>query len=190
MPNTPNVKYFKRHRMELALRHPLPPPVLPAGFSWVAWSDALLAMHAEVKYQSFHNQTDALVFPSLGTRTGCHDLMAAIRYRPDFCPEATWLLAAPNGYAGTVQGLFDESRHGGIQNLGVLPEYRGLGLGRALLFRALEGFYSVGVRRAFLEVTATNAPAVHTYRAAGFRSVKTLYRAVELPNPDTVGVGI
>ncbi|HEY1190938.1 MAG TPA: GNAT family N-acetyltransferase [Gemmata sp.] len=190
MPNAPNVKYFKRHRMELALRPPPPRWELPSGFSWVAWDDALLPMHAEVKYTSFHNETDALVFPSLRTRRGCHDLMAAIRFRPDFCPQATWLLSGPNGYAGTVQGLFDENRHGGIQNIGVVPECRGLGLGRALLLRALEGFHSVGVRRAFLEVTATNAPAVHTYRAAGFRSVKTLYRAVELPHPDAVGAGL
>jgi ribosomal protein S18 acetylase RimI-like enzyme len=89
-----------------------------------------------------------------------------------------------------VQGLFDDRRQGGIQNLGVVPEYRGRGLGRALLLRALDGFMSVGVRRAFLEVTATNGPAVHTYRAVGFRAVKTLYRAVELPHPDPAGVGL
>ena len=186
----PNVKYFKRHRMELALRHPLPRWELPDGFTWRAWDDSLLNMHAEVKFASFHNETDSLVFPCLGSRDGCRDLMAAIRFRPDFCPEATWLLAGPDGFAGTVQGLFDENRHGGIQNVGVVPEYRGLWLGRALLLRALEGFHSVGVRRAFLEVTATNGPAVHTYRAVGFRSVKTIYRAVELPHPDAVSVGL
>lgn len=186
----PTIKYFKRHRMELALRPPLPRCELPAGFAWRAWDDSLLDLHAEVKFASFHNETDALVFPSLGTRRGCHDLMAAIRYRPDFCPQATWLLAGPGGYAGTVQGLFDEHRAGGIQNVGVVPGCRGLGLGRALLLRALEGFYSVGVRRTFLEVTATNAAAVHVYRSVGFRAVKTLYRAVELPHPDAAAVGL
>ncbi|MBP3960826.1 GNAT family N-acetyltransferase [Gemmata sp. G18] len=185
-----NVKYFKRHRMELALGHPLPRVDLPSGFSWLGWDDSLLDRHAEVKFACFRNETDSLVFPSLGSRTGCRDLMAAIRYRPDFCPQATWLLSGPDGLAGTVQGLFDENRFGGIQNLGVVPEYRGLRLGRALLLQALSGFLSVGVRRAFLEVTATNGPAVHTYRAIGFRSCKTLYRAVELPHPDTVSVGL
>ncbi len=186
----PNIKYFKRHRMELALRPPLPAPELPTGFALVAWDDALLKMHAEVKFASFQNETDALVFPSLGSRGGCHDLMATIRFRPDFCPEATWLVSGPDGYAGTIQGLYGENRQGGIQNLGVVPEYRGLGLGRAALLRALDGFMAVGVRRAYLEVTATNAPAVRMYRQVGFRAFKTLYRAVELPHPDAVGVGL
>jgi ribosomal protein S18 acetylase RimI-like enzyme len=186
----PKVKYFKRHRMELPLRSPHPVAELPAGFRWLAWDDSLLALHAEVKYLSFNQHEDALVFPSLGSRSGCHDLMAAIRYRPNFCPEATWLIAGPDSAVGTIQGLIDESGFGGIQNLGVVPEYRGLGLGRALLLMALAGFASIGVRRAFLEVTATNEPAVRMYRAVGFRAHKTLYRAVELPHTDAVGVGL
>jgi ribosomal protein S18 acetylase RimI-like enzyme len=176
--------------MELALRPPPAPAELPAGFRWLAWEYSLLALHAEVKYLSFHQHEDALVFASLGTRAGCHDLMNAICYRPDFCPQATWLIVGPDGGAGTVQGLIDTNGYGGIQNLGIVPECRGLGLGRALLQQALAGFASVGVPRAFLEVTANNAPAVRLYRSAGFRAYKTLYRAVELPQPDTVGVGL
>ncbi len=184
------VKYFKRHRMELPLRAPLAPAALPVGYRWLAWDDRLIALHAEVKFLSFHQHGDALVFPSLGTRTGCHDLMAAIRYRPNFCPQATWLIEGPEGCVGTIQGLLDDNGYGGIQNLGVVPECRGLGLGRALLMQALAGFASVGVPRAFLEVTATNDPAVRLYRAAGFRAYKTLYRAVQVPQADTVGVGL
>ncbi|MCI0701358.1 MAG: GNAT family N-acetyltransferase [Planctomycetia bacterium] len=183
-------KYFKRHRMELTLRHPLPAAELPEGFRWLAWDDSLLAMHAEVKFLSFHQETDALIFPSLSSRAGCHDLMHAIRYRVNFCPRATWLIAGPDGCVGTIQGLLDENGFGGIQNLGVVPECRGLGLGRALLLQALAGFISVSVPRAFLEVTATNEPAVRMYRAIGFRSHKTIYRAVKLPHPEAVAVGL
>ena len=184
------VKYFKRHRMELDLRHPPRPVELPAGFRWLAWDESLFALHAEVKYLSFHQHEDSLVFPSLGTRSGCHDLMTAIRCRPGFCPRATWLISGPDGGVGTVQGLIDANGFGGIQNVGVVPECRGFGLGRALLTQALAGFASVGVPRAFLEVTATNAPAVRLYRSFGFRAYKTLYRAVELPHPDAVAVGL
>jgi GNAT superfamily N-acetyltransferase len=186
----PAVKYFKRHRMELPLRAPCPPATLPTGYSWLAWADGLIGLHAEVKFRSFQSHDDALIFPGLGTRAGCHDLMAAIRYRPNFCPQATWLISGPDGCVGTIQGLLDENGFGGIQNVGVVPECRGLGLGRALLLQALYGFSSVGVPRAYLEVTATNDAAVKLYRAAGFRAYKTLYRGVKLPEPDAIGAGV
>jgi hypothetical protein len=186
----PNVKYFKRHRMELPLQYAIPATELPPGFSWLSWEDSLLNLHAEVKFASFQNEPDSLIFPCLSTRNGCRDLMEAIRYRPGFCPQATWLIMGPDCAVGTIQGLLDENRFGGIQNLGVLPEYRGLGLGRALLLRALAGFASMHVRRAFLEVTATNSPAVRMYRKIGFRAHKTLYRAVEIPEAEIAGVGL
>jgi ribosomal protein S18 acetylase RimI-like enzyme len=192
----PKFKYFKRHRMELDLRHPVPPAELPPGFSWHPWDAGVLDVHARVKFCCFAGETDAAVFPCLGTIEGCRDLMSAIVSRPGFCPGATWLVVGGDGPVGTVQGLIDASRHGGIQNLGVVPDCRGLGIGRALLLKALAGFKAVGVRRSFLEVTAANVAAVRMYRQLGFRSYKTLYREVEVrpaqpaPAPDPVGVGI
>ena len=63
-------------------------------------------------------------------------------------------------------------------NLGVAPEYRGLGLGKALLSQSLHGFKRNGVKQVSLEVTASNLPAVRIYRGAGFVERKTLYRAM------------
>ncbi len=73
----------------------------------------------------------------------------------------------------------DHGPIGAIQNVGVIPSYRGLGLGRALVRRALEGFCQAGLHRAYLEVTAENASAVQLYRDVGFRRAKTLYKAVD-----------
>ncbi len=186
----PKLTYFKRFRMELDLRSPPPPARLPDGFYWLPWDEALLDVHAEVKYLSFHRELDATVVPSLGFAQGCRDLMLAIRLRLGFCPQATWLVAGRDGCVGTVQGVRDDDGLGAIQNLGVLPEYRGQGVGRALLLQALAGFRSAGVVRAFLEVTADNAGAVRMYRTLGFRCTRTVYRAIELPDPDPVGMGL
>ncbi|MBX9584791.1 MAG: GNAT family N-acetyltransferase [Gemmataceae bacterium] len=191
--------YFKRYRMEVDLRRPpsgvFGPAVLPAGFVWVAWHDSLLDAHAEVKALSFADETDSVVFPSLGSLDGCRELMVAIRGRPGFCPPATWLVAAPaadgswpaGGCVATIQGLVDEAGFGAVQNVGVLPDYRGRGIGRALLLKALRGFAAVGARRAFLEVTAQNAPAVRMYRDLGFRCYRTIYKAVPVREPAVVG---
>jgi ribosomal protein S18 acetylase RimI-like enzyme len=74
----------------------------------------------------------------------------------------------------------DSQRYGGVQNLGVVSGYRGLGIGKALLLKSLAGFVEAGARRAFLEVTARNDGAVRMYRRLGFRSSKTIYREVEV----------
>jgi GNAT superfamily N-acetyltransferase len=173
------ITYYKRLRMELDLEGPPQVVPLPVRFLWVPWDEALLADHAEVKFQSFRHEIDAYVFPCLGDRYGCQRLMREIRRKPGFLPGSTWLIACPEGYVGTVQGVMDHGPIGAIQNLGVIPSYRGFGLGRALVSRALAGFREVGLRRAYLEVTAENNAAVQLYRNLGFRRAKTLYKAVD-----------
>src|SRR4029079_16885471 len=79
MPVMKHLTYFKRFRMELELRHARPAPVLPQGFYWQPWEDALLNLHAEVKFLSFQNERDTVLFPALASAGGCRDLMAAIR---------------------------------------------------------------------------------------------------------------
>ncbi len=173
------ITYYKRFRMEIDLDGSMAPPVLPPEFSWVAWEESLIDDHAEVKYISFRCEIDACVFPCLGDRYGCQRLMREIRRKPGFLPGATWMIAGPEGYVGTVQGITDRGPIGAIQNVGVIPRYRGLGLGRALVRRALQGFSLAGLCRAYLEVTAENSGAVRLYRTIGFRRAKTLYKAVD-----------
>jgi ribosomal protein S18 acetylase RimI-like enzyme len=181
------VTYFKRYRMQIRLRPELfQPPILPAGYRLVPWNRDLLYLHADTKYRSFCSEIDAHVFPCLGDQAGCHRLMEEIAEKHGFLPGATWLAVRstdadePVISCGTVQGIADDRLHGGIQNLGVTPEHRGLGLGRALLLRALEGFWRAGLQWGSLEVTAQNAMAVSLYRKLGFRRVKTVYKAVEV----------
>jgi ribosomal protein S18 acetylase RimI-like enzyme len=172
------ITYYKRFRMEIDLDGPLQTLALPPQFSWVSWDESLLEQHAEVKFLAFHEEIDSHVFPCLGDRHGCQRLMREIRRKPGFLPAATWLITGPLGYVGTIQGILDRGPIGAIQNVGVAPDYRGLGLGHALVRRALEGFRLSGLRRAYLEVTAENSSAVRLYRSVGFRRAKTLYKAV------------
>jgi ribosomal protein S18 acetylase RimI-like enzyme len=173
------ISYFKRFRMEIDLNTLPPVPPLPPGYSVRPWDEALLEVHAECKFQCFVEEIDAIVFPSLSTRSGCSYLMQEITRKPGFRPEATWLLAWGDGYCGTVQGVRDRSGLGAIQNLGVMHAHRGRGLGAALLLQALHGFVRAGLGRAFLEATAQNDAAIRLYRRLGFRCRKTIYKAVE-----------
>lgn len=179
--------YFKRFRMEADLRFAKPPrPALPARYRLVAWDDALLPVHAETKYQSFRSEIDANVFPCLGEHDGCLRLMHEISQKDGFLPGATWLMAydwrvgQPPEYCGTIQGIRDRHGFGAVQNLGIIPEHRGRGLGGALLLAAMHGFQGAGLGRAFLEVTAQNVGAIRLYQRLGFSKVRTIYKAVEV----------
>jgi GNAT superfamily N-acetyltransferase len=183
------VTYFKRYKMEIELVHARPVPPLPPGYEFVPWHDSLCEMHAQVKFHCFHDEIDAIVFPSLSQRDGCYYLMQEIRQRAGFIPQATWLIASEQGYCGTVQGIRDRAGFGAIQNLGVSPYHRGHGLGAALLLKALEGFRRAGLGKALLEVTAENEGAVRLYRRLGFRCRKTLYKAVDVRDSALVAAG-
>jgi len=186
------ITYYKRFRMEIDLgRVALPAPELPACFAFVPWQPSLLERHAAAKFESFREEVDSDVFPCLGELSGCRDLMSEIVQRSTFVPQTTWLISrAANGDeggggdCGTIQGVIQLGGWGAIQNVGVAPEDRGLGLGRALVLRCLHGFLDAKVPNVYLEVTARNTPAVALYRSVGFRLARTTYKAVERPTAE------
>jgi GNAT superfamily N-acetyltransferase len=172
------LSYFKRFKMEVDLTTALTVPSLPDGYSLVPWHAELLQAHADVLYASFQESIDAVVFPSLGDRSGCYFLMTEISRKSGFLPGATWLLCGPDGCCGTVQGVREPGGYGAIQNLGIAAGYRNRGLGSVLLLHALDGFRRSGLKRAILEVTANNEGAIRLYRRLGFLRRKIVYKAV------------
>ena len=179
--------YFKRFRMERDLTLPLDLGCsLPAGYALVPWSAELLSEHATTKYFSFRTEIDANVFPCLGTREGCLNLMEEISRKECFIPEATWLVycesssRARKGFCGTIQGIRDQKQSGAIQNLGITPAHRDRNIGTCLMQQSLQGFQQLGIGRAVLEVTARNRGAIRLYERLGFRTVRTVYKSVEM----------
>ena len=176
--------YFKRFRMEIDLAAAAPQRALPPGYRFVPWNEAVVDVHARTKFRAFRDEIDAVVFPCLGDIDGCRRLMREIRNKPGFLPAATWLIARGSSpeslqWCGTIQGVGARGSIGMIQNVGVVPGHRGLGLGRSLVERALAGFRMQGLRRVGLEVTVDNARAVRLYQRMGFRRTRTVYKVVE-----------
>jgi len=159
---------------------------LPAGYRFRAWDDSLLKAHARTKYRCFRYEVDACVFPSLGHVDGCFRLMRQITRQEGFLDGATWLLEYDDPvkhrslFCGTIQGVQTRKGVGSIQNIGIVPEHRGGGLGTILLRKSLEGFREAGLNRVSLEVTAKNVGAKRLYRRLGFRSVRTVYKTAEV----------
>ena len=178
--------YIKRFRMEIDLgSRDLGEPELPSEYMLLPWDPILLRSHAEAKYESFRFEMDAHVFPCLGDRAGCHNLMSDISRKESFVPAATWLIAyRPSAsevdYCGTIQGLRDQSGVGSIQNIGVTPPHRGKNIGSALILRSLAGFRQSGIHRVYLEVTAQNDGAIRLYKRLGFVKTRVVYKAIEV----------
>jgi hypothetical protein len=169
--------YYKRFRMEIPLAG-LAAPAWPAGYRALPWNEQLFDYHAETLHYSFKDEIDSGVFPAFLTKEGCLGLIRDIVRRPAFIPEATWLVLGPDGPCGTVQALRERGVLGAIQNVGILPDSRGLGLGKALVLQSLAGMYASGLGRAKLEVTADNSLAIRMYQRIGFQRAKVVYKAV------------
>jgi len=174
---------YKRLRMQLKLAGSLPVRrVLPPGYRWLPWRSLLMERHAQVKWRAFREDLDGQVFSCLSRSDGCLSLIREIASQRTFCPQASWMVAYqpepdwPPSDVGTIQGILRSGGIGAIQNIGVVPEHRGLGLGRALLVQALRGFAENGMAAAALEVTAENEVAVRLYQDLGFRTTEVLYR--------------
>lgn len=180
--------YFQRYKMRIELgQTPEFDLSLPAKITMLPYSDDLVRTHARVKHESFQQELDAIVFPCLGQADGCLKLMNDIRRRPNFVPEATYLATLKIDGAenpvpvGTIQGMRLNNYEGSIQNIGVIPDARGKGIGRWLIYYALQGFASVGCRYVDLEVTTHNTGAIRLYKSIGFEIAQTVFKASEVP---------
>lgn len=58
--------------------------------------------------------------------------------------------------------------HTGSVGMGLLPEYRGKGIGKRLLATAIEAAFASGMERIELMVYASNESAIRLYRSLGF----------------------
>ena len=72
------------------------------------------------------------------------------------------------GWISLERGRAEFTRHAADLGLGVLPEYRGLGIGTALLTCALDWARENRIEKLTLRVRASNSRAIQLYRGMGF----------------------
>lgn len=184
------IRYVKRVEMALDLGQlSLQDPGLPDGFFWQVWSPVFSSTHAKIMNSSFGNDLDGRIFPTYRQYEACEYLIRSSCSAKSFSPEGTWLIGKkidfypsakfnvgrPVEFCAAIQSVHFSAYQGNIQNVSTLPQYRRLGLGRALVLKALYGFKMQGRKKAILEVTAENHDAIRLYSSVGFRPNKLLY---------------
>src|SRR5262245_51898127 len=87
-------------------------------------------------------------------------------------PSGTFVSEAAGQVVGYITTRVDrEAGRGRIPNLAVAAEFRGQGLGRQLIERALEYFRAEGLEYAMIETMAQNKVGQHLYPDCGFVEV-------------------
>ncbi|ASJ16016.1 ribosomal-protein-alanine N-acetyltransferase RimI [Thermococcus chitonophagus] len=87
----------------------------------------------------------------------------------------TFLVAEYNGQVvGYVMGYLKPDMEGHIMSIAVHPDYRGNGIGKALMIAVIERLFKRGARWIGLEVRVSNERAINLYKKLGFKIVKRI----------------
>ena len=73
-----------------------------------------------------------------------------------------------------------------LWNLAVVPQYQRQGVAKALFQEACRRLLQAGATRIFLEVRASNSPALGFYRAVGFRTLRRRKEYYQNPREDAL----
>jgi len=96
--------------------------------------------------------------------------------QPDHVPALDLVAVTPEGrFAAYCIGWLDKTEQeasGQIEPLGVHPDFRGLGLGRAILSEALRRLHHHGAGKIYVETDNYRNAALELYESAGFRVIQ------------------
>jgi mycothiol synthase len=154
-------------RFELNRSTEVAGPVFPPEFTVRPYADADLDAFVELANASFVDHPTPLSFPRAA--------VAHVHALSDFDPGHILLVAA-DGAAGPLAAWTktalnvgeDGARRGTIALIGVLPAWRGRGLGRELLRWGIDHLRAAGAETIDLAVEAANDRALGLYRRTGF----------------------
>jgi ribosomal protein S18 acetylase RimI-like enzyme len=84
------------------------------------------------------------------------------------------------GWCDIIRNPMEGFRHVGRLGMGLLPDYRGQGIGKRLAVETIQAAREAGIERVELDVFASNEPAVALYQSLGFITEGIKHRARRL----------
>jgi mycothiol synthase len=155
--------------MSCPLNQPLPEPGLPDGFS-------IRPMGGTAELEAYVTLHRA----AFGTENMTLPYRQSIMKAPGYLPDLDLVAVAPNGDLAAFcvcQIFLDDSPRAGGQKegwtdpLGTHPNYRGLGLARALILTGMHLLYNRGIDTALLGTSSTNIAMQRLAEKIGFKLV-------------------
>lgn len=168
--------HFAEDMMERRLDVPLPPVPLPPAVELAPWNARIVAQFYAAYTGSFRERPG---FPGWSQDEWVEWVSADEDFRPDASYVATFR-EHPVGFVATGVGsttASDADRSGWITQVGTIPEWRGRGLGAALIAHVMQQFRAESLGKVALFVNTNNPSASALYRRLGFETVtrRTIY---------------
>jgi ribosomal protein S18 acetylase RimI-like enzyme len=154
------------HRMSAPVVRKLPEPQLPDGFKIRPFAgESEIEEWVTVFNHGFAGSQDPVTTSVAEKR---HRLAEA-----GYLPAADLVLVdSDNRIVGigrnSSEKMDDDSERGWVNSVALLPEYRGRGLGRALLLTSMAALKAAGFKRVYLHVSTDKTGAQQLYLSAGF----------------------
>jgi ribosomal protein S18 acetylase RimI-like enzyme len=142
---------------------------LPAGYRWEHYSPATHALFARAVLDTYEQSLDC---PAISGLRDIDDVIAGHRATGEFDPSLWFAVCFGEDPAGVL--ILSPAQHGQMLELvyvGLVPAYRGRGLGDLLMRKALETAAERGAASLSLAVDAANKPALNLYWRHGLRTV-------------------
>ncbi len=159
---------------------PLAPPVL----TWQRFSRLRHRRFADTIARTY---ADSLDCPKLAGLRTIDEVIETHKHTGRFTPRS-WRLVLEGGRPVGIAMVNDLKGRGELVYLGVAPEARGRGIGRALLARAIRDTAERGLTRMGLAVDTHNTPAIRLYEWANFHEIhRRLAWFVPAERLDTLG---
>ncbi|MFX1254265.1 MAG: GNAT family N-acetyltransferase [Promethearchaeota archaeon] len=170
---------FKRARMSIDRESivSLTEPDLSAEYKFVSWNTDMIPIIVELMARYHFNggqHPDADVFSQFAGIEGANQLLEGIKTNKygQFKEDHTIVVKHNEKCIGVnFMTIFPE--FGYIPEIILSPEYRGKGLGKALLIHSLKQFIKKEpeMSRVELDVTLKNIPAAKVYKSLGFQEI-------------------
>lgn len=145
------------------------PPATPAGFTWVTYAPEVHELFARGIMGSYERSMDC---PALNGLRDINDIMAGHRATGAFDP-SLWIALCEGDAVAAVLLLCRVPRTDVLElvYVGLVPAYRGKGLGDLLMRRAVVATRESGCARLSLAVDAQNMPALKLYWRHGMQAM-------------------
>ena len=166
---------FERNFMRVGVGRGMAKEPEPAGIRMEVFSDHDQEAAAQLIAEAYQGHIDGRINDQYRSVAGARRFLFNIVQYPGcgsfFRPASYTAFDAGGRLCGISLASLVAPESGHLTQICVLPDCRGLGIGRALIRRSLGQLGGLGCRTASLTVTAANRGAVALYQRMGFRVV-------------------